>query len=226
MLNSKYDCTLKHSEERIDLRMNFTDIKDETQDFIYKLYQGIDLSLKECTDFNEVNEVFKQENINLEDYKKVVKANILGRIKASYGEDNCVKNHEKILKIDIVNLDENKIYMNEYKSFAVEDNKNEKGKTSKTIIVIITTLIGAGIGAAIKHAILDAIIMGFIGSLAGFAIYEVYLAGDNKNFEKVLKKDRIINKRLDKNYLNTVVEKRKKKMEEKFMEYIESFERP
>ncbi len=226
MLNSKYEYALKLAEERIDLSMNFTDIKNETQGFIYKLYQGINLSLKECTDFNEVNEVFKQENINLEDYKKALKVNIISTIKTSSEDDNSLKRHEEPLEIDIVNLDEKEIYMEEDKSSIIEDNENEKGKAYKAIIVIITTLVGAAIGAAIKHTIVDAVIMGVIGALAGYAIYEVYLAGDNKNLEKIIKKDRLINKRLNRNYLNTVVEKRKKKMEEKFMEYIESFERP
>ena len=57
--------------------------------------------------------------------------------------------------------------------------------------------------------------MGFIGAAMGYAIYEGSRGGDNKNLEKLIQKDRIINKRIDMNYLNTMINERKS--------YVENF---
>ena len=206
--------------------MDLTNVKSELDDFIDKLYNDLKEALKECTNVKEVNEILEEEYNNLSDYKKVVKFNtiskikeeLMGKIHAGDAIKKALEIESKIGEIDIlpIEIDEDKIYLNEDKKPIIEKKETGEKKSIKTIIVILAIITGAAFGWVVKRNVLDVIIMGFIGALIGYAIYEISLGEDNKNLERVIKNDRLINKRIDMNYLSTLVHERKCQVEKIF----------
>jgi hypothetical protein len=213
--------------------MNISDMKNEVYTFMDKLYNDLKEELYLCGDLKEVNETFDEEYINISDYGKVLQSNLLIRSQSElmdkgYDEDK-IKIVEKIedmigdIHIDYMKIDENKLYVKEEdKPIATEEKDSEK-KSTKTIVVTSGILIGFVCGIILKRDIINGIIMGFIGAAFGFAAYEMYFAKDNKNYEKVIRKDRLINKRLDKKYFDILVEERKRNIESILIKYIDDF---
>lgn len=215
--------------------MDLANIKSELYDFTDKLYNRIGEGLNEASNINEVNEIIEEEYNNLNDYKKVVKFNTISKIKEEilnkeYTGDAIKKALEiesKVMEIDIlhIKLDEEKVYINEDRTPIIGKEESEEKKYTKAIIVVLAITVGAVFGWIVKRGILDAIIMGFIGAAMGYAIYEMSLGEDNKNLEKLIQRDRIINKRIDINYLNTVLYERKSDVETCFLNYINEFDK-
>ncbi|MTK14210.1 MAG: hypothetical protein F8N39_19760 [Clostridiaceae bacterium] len=213
--------------------MDISDMKNEVYTFMDKLYNSLKEELYLCGDLKEVNETFDEEYLNISDYDKVLQSNLLIRsqselIDKGYDEDK-IKIVEKIedmigdIHIDHMKINENRLYVKEEgKPIATEEKNNEK-KSTKTIVVISGILIGFLCGIILKRDIINGIIMGFIGAAFGFAAYEMYFSGDNKNYEKVIRKDRLMNKRLDKKYLDILVEERKRNIESILIKYIDDF---
>lgn len=213
--------------------MDINDMKNEVYIFMDKLYSNLKEELYSCGDLKEVNETFDEEYINISDYSKVLQSNLLIRsqselIDKSYDEDK-IKIVEKIgdmigdIHIVHMEIDENKLYAKEEdKPIAIEEKNSEK-KSTKTIVVTAGILIGFVCGIILKRDIINGIIMGFIGAAFGFAAYEMYFSGDNKNYEKVIRKDRLMNKRLDKKYFDILVEERKRNIESILIKYIDDF---
>ena len=213
--------------------MDLTNVKSELDDFINKLYNDLKETLKECTNVKEVSEILEEEYNNLNDYKKVVKFNtiskikeeLMGKIQAGDAIKKALEIESKIGEIDIVpiEIDQNKIYLNEDKKPIIEKKETGEKKSIKTIIVILAIITGAAFGWVVKRNVLDVIVMGFIGALIGYAVYEISLGEDNKNIERVIKNDRLINKRIDMNYLSTLIHERKCQVENVFLNYINEF---
>lgn len=213
--------------------MDISDIKNEVYIFMDKLYGSLREELYLCSNLREINEAFDEEYINICDYGKVLQSKLLSRsedvlLDKNYNEDKMkvVKELEDIVEyihITHVEIDESKLYdQKEDKAIFVEEKKNEKNST-KIVVVMSGILIGFIFGIVLKRDILNGIIMGFIGAAFGFAAYEMYFAGDNKNYEKVIRKDRIMNKRLDKKYLDTLIEERKRNIESSLINYINNY---
>lgn len=213
--------------------MDISDMKNEVYTFMNKLYNDLKAELYLCSDLKEVNETFDEEYINIRDYSKVLQSNLLIRSQSElmdkgYDEDK-IKIVEKIedmigdIHIAHMKIDENKLYVKEEDKPIATEEKNTEKKSTKTIVVTSGILIGFVCGIILKRDIINGIIMGFIGAAFGFAAYEMYFAGDNKNYEKVIKKDRLMNKRLDKKYLDTLVEERKRNIESSLIKYIDDF---
>lgn len=213
--------------------MDISDMKNEVYTFMDKLYNDLKEELYLCGDLKEVNETFDEEYINISDYSKVLHSNLLIRSQSElmdkgYDEDK-IKIVEKIedmigdIHIAHMEVDGNKLYVKEEDKPIATEEKNSEKKSTKTIVVISGILIGFLCGIILKRDIINGIIMGFIGAAFGFAAYEMYFAGDNKNYEKVIRKDRLMNKRLDKKYLDTLVEERKRNIESILIKYIDDF---
>lgn len=213
--------------------MEISDVKNEVYTFMDKLYNDLKEELYLCSDLKEVTETFDEEYINISDYSKVLQSNLLVRSQSElmdkgYDEDK-IKIVEKIedmigdIHIDHMKIDENKLYVKEENKPIATEEKNSEKKSTKTIVITSGILIGFVCGIILKRDIINGIVMGFIGAAFGFAAYEMYFAGDNKNYEKVIRKDRLMNKRLDKKYLDTLVEERKRNIESSFIKYIDDF---
>lgn len=213
--------------------MDISNMKDEVYTFMDKLYSNLKEELYLCSDLKEVNETFDEEYINISDYIKVLQSNLLIRsqneiMDKGYNEDETKivgKIEDMIGDIHIahVEIDGNKLYAKEEdKPIAIEE-KNIEKKSTKTVVVTAGILIGFVCGIILKRDIINGIVMGFIGAAFGFAVYEMYFAGDNKNYENVIRKDRLMNKRLDKKYLDTLVEERKRNIESSLINYIDDF---
>lgn len=213
--------------------MDISDMKNEVYTFMDKLYNDLKEELYLCSDLKEVNETFDEEYINISDYRKVLQSNLLIRsqdelIDKDYDEDKMeiVEEIEAMIggiHIDHMEIDESKLYAKEEDKPIAIEGKNSEKKPTKTIVVTAGILIGFVFGIILKRDIINGIVMGFIGAAFGFAAYEMYFAGDNKNYEKVIRKDRLMNKRLDKKYLDTLVEERKRNIESSFINYIDGF---
>lgn len=213
--------------------MDLTNVKSELNDFIDKLYNDLKETIKECSNIKEVSEILEEEYNNLNDYKKVVKFNTISKIKEELMEKiqagdaikKALEIESKIGEIDIIpiEIDKNKIYLNEDKKPIIEKKESGEKKSIKSIIVILAIITGAAFGWVVKRNVLDVIIMGFIGALIGYAIYEISLGEDNKNLERVIKNDRLINKRIDMNYLSALIHERKCHVESVFLNYINEF---
>ncbi|MBI6872510.1 hypothetical protein [Clostridium aciditolerans] len=213
--------------------MGISDMKNEVYTFMNKLYNDLKEELYLCGDLKEVNETFDEEYINISDYSKVLQSNLLIRSQSElmdkgYDEDK-IKIVEKIedmigdIHIAHMKIDENKLYVEEEDKPIATDGKNSEKKSTKTIVVISGILIGFFCGIILKRDIINGIIMGFIGAAFGFAVYEMYFAGDNKNYEKVIRKDRLMNKRLDKKYFDILIAERKRNIESILIKYIDDF---
>ncbi|WML33870.1 hypothetical protein [Clostridium sp. OS1-26] len=213
--------------------MDISDMKNEVYTFMNNLYNNLKEELYLCGNLEEVNETFEEEYINIIDYKKVLKSSLLIRSQNELMDKDHDEDKMKIVgkiedmigdvHIAHMEIDESKLYdKEEDKPIAIEKKNSEK-KPTKTIVVIAGTLIGFICGIILKRDIINGIVMGFIGAAFGFAAYEMYFAEDNKNYEKVIRKNRLINKRLDKKYLDTLVEERKRNIESSLINYIDNF---
>lgn len=213
--------------------MDLTIIKSELQEFLDKLYNNLKEGLRQCNNTYELNELLEEEFNNLNDYKKVIKFNTIGKIKEKlmdnmYAGDAIKKALEiesKIVEIDIphMQIDEEKIYINENNSPILDIKETKDENRIKTIIVIVCILVGAVLGWIIKRGILDVIIMGFIGAAMGYAIYEFYFGANDKKIEMLTRKDQILNKKINEDYLNIVLDERKLQIESTFLNYINEF---
>lgn len=219
--------------------MDISAIKNELHNFMDKLYGNLKEDINECGSLEEISGIFEEEHENINDYKRVLQSDILEKIKSelldkNYDEDITkvveeIKQDVNDINISDLEIDENNIYIEEEPETKKElesiviKNDNQKKKPTKAIIVICGILLGFLFGVIIKRDMLNGIIMGFIGAAFGFSAYEMYFAEDNKNLEKLIIRDRTINKRLDKNYLNTLIEERNKNIETILINYIDEF---
>lgn len=219
--------------------MDLSAIKNELYNFTDNLYNTLKEEVNECSSLEDVNEILKEEHKNISDYKKILQLSILDEIKNElmdrvYAGD-AIKAADEIeqeitdIHIPLLEVDENNIYIEESdEAIAIDEpivikEESQKKKPTKTMIVICSILLGFLIGVVIKKDILNGIIMGFIGAAFGFSIYEMYFAEDNKNLEKLIKRENTINKKLDKSYLNILIHERKKSVETILINYINEF---
>lgn len=210
--------------------MDISNIKNEVHTFMDKLYNSLKEELYLCSSLKEVNEAFDEEHIHISDYIKVLQSNLLIKsqnelMKKNYDEDdmNFIEDMLGHIHIPNVKIDESKLYVKSEDKPVVIEKKSSEKKSTKTIVVISGILIGFICGVILKRDILNGIIMGFIGAAFGFAAYEMYFAEDNKNYEKMIIKDKIMNKRLDKEYLDILLEERKRNIESILINYINDF---
>jgi hypothetical protein len=213
--------------------MDVTNIENEFYDFINNLYIRLKEELSECSSISEINEIFDEEFNNLNDYKKMIRLNAISKIEEelsnkNYGVDTMEKaleteNEKCEIEIPHIQIDENKVYASEESKPIIEERENDEKKSTKIIVAAISTIVGAALGWILKRDILDAIIIGFIGTMGGVAIYEAYFSGDNKKLEKVIERKREFDKRIDMEYLNSLLSERKFQMENLFTNYINKF---
>lgn len=213
--------------------MDFTIIKRELQVFTDKLYENLNADLKQCTTIKEINEILEEEYDNITDYKKALGfkliENIKGELTDKIHSEDLIKNAIEIenrmenLYIPPIKVEENKMYITE-EDIPIDSKEENRNSKSKAVMVILGVIIGAAGGAIVKKNILDAIVIGIIGAAAGVAVYEVTVGKDNNNLEKVIKKDRQVNKRINGDYFDKIVHGRKAQVESIFLEYIDKID--
>lgn len=200
--------------------MDTGEVKNELHNFIDELYDNLKETMNECSSIEEVNEGFYEEHKNITDYAKRLESDILNKIEA----EDAIKT--EIINIDIpfMQIDEKIIYVKEDEEPVIVKEESKEKKPSKTIIVTAAIVIGFLFGIIIKRGnILNGIIMGFIGAAFGFSAYEMYFAEDNNNLEKLIKRDREINKRLDREYLDRLIDERKKSIEDVLIKLVDDY---
>lgn len=216
--------------------MYLTKTKKEFYDFTDKLYNNLEENLKQCSTVVEVNELLEEEYTNIRDYINLLKSNAIGSMKEElenkgYAGDTAkksieIQNKAKDIHVTHIKIDENKIYVKEgNESITYEEESNKNNKT-KVIMAIVGVIVGAVVGFIVKREILDAIILGMLGAAAGAFVYEGTLGKNqgNDKIEKIIKKDRQVNKRLNKDYFHKIVNDRKLQLQEIFSQYIDNFE--
>lgn len=200
--------------------MDINEIKSELHNFIDKLYDNLKDAMNECSSIEELNESFNEEHKNVGDYVERLKLNILNKTAA----EGAIKIENINVDIPFMQIDEKSLYVKEEDETVVVKKESKEKKPSKTIIVTSAIVIGFLFGIIIKRGnILNGIIMGFIGAAFGFSAYEMYFAEDNNNLEKLIKRDREINKRLDKDYLDKLIDERKIYIEDILTKLIDDY---
>ncbi|WP_411678764.1 hypothetical protein [Clostridium thailandense] len=198
--------------------MDTGEVKNELHNFIDELYDNLKEIMNECSSIEEINEGFYEEHKNITDYTKKLELDILNKFE---GED---KIKTKIIHIPFIQIDEKSIYVKEDEAPVIVKEKSKEKKPSKTIVVTSAIIIGFLFGIIIKRGnILNGIIMGFIGAAFGFSAYEMYFAEDNDNLEKLIERDKKINKRLDREYLGRLIDERKKGIEDVLIKLIDDY---
>lgn len=218
--------------------MCIDEIKDEINGFINKLYGALEMNLCSCESIDEVKYYLEEEYINISDYRNRIIYELLNHANNSL-ENKCSvddisktieeleKDFEKIL-ITKADIDENRIYEEQIIDNSVIEDKienlpvkeSQNKKSIKPLLVVGGILLGSLAGFFIMKGIFNSIIMGFIGAAFGYGAYEMYFSKDDESYEMVIK-NRIISKKIDKEYIKQYVSDRKKYIVEIFNNYLE-----
>jgi len=192
--------------------------KNEFIKYRDEMYEKVWNEIKESYSEYDVNAAFEREFARISDYwkymtKKLFKDSGL----APEGMDTE-------FKLETVDFDKDNIYTErivtrEREVYAHKQIVDMKNRAT----MIICAVSGLIIGFIIRNNIIDAIITGFMLGLMGSIVYETMGSSKNKILEKIKIKENEQETVMNEEYINEIIEKRKKEVSDKMMELIDKF---
>ncbi|MHC1721462.1 MAG: hypothetical protein AB9844_12450 [Clostridiaceae bacterium] len=192
--------------------------KNEFIKYRDEMYEKVWNEIKESYSEYDVNAAFEREFARISDYwkymtKKLFKDSGL----APEGMDTE-------FKLETVDFDKDNIYTErivtrEREVYAHKQIVDMKSRAT----MIICAVSGLIIGFIIRNNIIDAIITGFMLGLMGSIVYETMGSSKNKILEKIKIKENEQETVMNEEYINEIIEKRKKEVSDKMMELIDKF---
>lgn len=214
--------------------MEFEKYEDEISKYVDVLYAELEAEIVECLIPKQVDAVFENEKIRVQDFMKYLERSI--KIELVKNGDTSLASLEVVKEdkyyIPERNIESSKVFNKlEIKSEGekepehIEKKEKKENFNKRSRMLIACVVITFIIGYIIRKSIIDATMTAAVGVLVGVGANEILYADKRSSFENLLQYQRVAMKKIDDEYLEKSLIIRKKQIETALVNFLNHYKK-